>query len=201
MASSSNPTTATSDSSPQIKLCTEKLNDSNFSAWRYDMQNALGYMNLDDFIKPHTDELLKRSDYKAKLKQVTTFIRLHLGREDSTRFVDDLDTYDPKSLWDSIISHYATKSIENAANVMEKLHDIVFVEGEMQKKHQPLPPNIPSHDRSQQFQIRQEDFGSRLGFLHPQKTTRFLLSIPYTSIFHTQVWKLRNLHDYLSQGS
>jgi len=97
------------------------------------MQNALGYMNLDDFIKPHTDELLKRSDYKAKLKQVTTFIRLHLGREDSTRFVDDLDTYDPKSLWDSIISHYATKSIENAANVMEKLHDIVFVEGEMQK--------------------------------------------------------------------
>ncbi|KNZ51362.1 hypothetical protein VP01_3985g1 [Puccinia sorghi] len=77
--------------------------------------------------------LKAQPEYTSKLKQVTTFIRLHLGRKDSTCFVDDLDTYDPKALWDSISTHYAAKSVENAANVMEKLHDIIFVEGEMQK--------------------------------------------------------------------
>ncbi|KNZ45307.1 hypothetical protein VP01_8277g1, partial [Puccinia sorghi] len=122
-----------SDSSPSIKLCTEKLNDSNFSTWRYNMCNALGYMNLDEYIKTHTAELKARPEYTSKLKQVTTFICLHLGREDSTRFVDDLDTYDPKALWDSIITYYAAKSVKKAANVMEKLHNITFVEGEMQK--------------------------------------------------------------------
>ncbi|KNZ50012.1 hypothetical protein VP01_4640g1 [Puccinia sorghi] len=90
-------------------------------------------MNLDKFIKPHTDKLIKRPDYKSKRKQVTTFIRLHLGQEDSTRFVDDLESYDPKTLWELIVSYHAAKSIKNASNVMEKLHDIVFVEGEMQK--------------------------------------------------------------------
>jgi hypothetical protein len=44
-----------------------------------------------------------------------------------------LDTYDPKALWDSILEYHAAKSVKNAANVMERLHDIVFVEGEMQK--------------------------------------------------------------------
>ncbi|KNZ56035.1 putative signal peptide protein, partial [Puccinia sorghi] len=53
----SNPITSGNDSTPQIKLCTEKLNDSNFLAWRYDMRNALGFMNLNDYIKEHTAEL------------------------------------------------------------------------------------------------------------------------------------------------
>jgi hypothetical protein len=47
--------------------------------------------------------------------------------------VDDLDVYDPKALWDAIVEYHAAKSIKNAANVMERLHDIVFVEGEMQR--------------------------------------------------------------------
>ncbi|KNZ52546.1 hypothetical protein VP01_352g1 [Puccinia sorghi] len=114
------PVDTNNDSTPQIKLCTEKLNESKFSAWRYDMQNAL-----------------------AKRKQVTTFIRLHLGREDSTRFVDDLDTYDPKTLWELIVSYHSAKSIENTANIMEKLHNIVFVEGEMQKSINLFRQNFP----------------------------------------------------------
>jgi transposase InsO family protein len=133
---SSNQFTISSDSSnplSSLKLCSEKLNDSNFSAWRYDIRNALAFYNLDGFIKEHTPELKARPDYNAKLKQVTTYIRLHLGREDSTRFVDDLDVYDPKALWDSIVEYHAAKSVENAANVMERLHDIVFVEGKMQQ--------------------------------------------------------------------
>ncbi|KNZ47594.1 uncharacterized protein VP01_6299g1 [Puccinia sorghi] len=122
------------DSTPSIKICTEKLNDSNFSAWQYDMRNALGYMNLGQFIKAHPAEMKARPDYDSKLKQVTTFIRLHLGRDDSTQFVDDLDTNDPKSLWDSMMDYYTANSVESSVNVMEKLHDIVFVEGEMQKR-------------------------------------------------------------------
>ncbi|PLW10334.1 hypothetical protein PCASD_21665 [Puccinia coronata f. sp. avenae] len=116
-----------------LRLCTNKLNETNFSAWRYDMRNALGYYNLDGVIKEHTPALKSRSDYKDKLKQVTTYIRLHLGREDSTCFVDNLDVYNPKALWDSILEYHAAKTVENSANIMEKLHDIVFVKGDMQK--------------------------------------------------------------------
>ncbi|KNZ47435.1 hypothetical protein VP01_6397g1 [Puccinia sorghi] len=43
------------------------------------MRNALGYMNLDGYLKEHTAELKSQSDYSAKLKQVTTYIRLHLS--------------------------------------------------------------------------------------------------------------------------
>jgi hypothetical protein len=57
-----------------LKLCSEKLNDTNFSAWRYDIRNALAFYNLDGFIKEHTPDLKARPDYDAKLKQVTTYI-------------------------------------------------------------------------------------------------------------------------------
>jgi hypothetical protein len=116
-----------------IRLCTEKLNETNFIEWRSDITNALAYMNLEEFLKAPTDALRNRSDYEQRRKQVTTFIRLHLGRKDSSRFVDDLDVYDPQVLWESILNYHAAKSVENAANVMEKLHDIVFVEGDMRK--------------------------------------------------------------------
>ncbi|PLW38782.1 hypothetical protein PCASD_12562 [Puccinia coronata f. sp. avenae] len=116
-----------------LRLCTEKLNNNNFAAWRYDMLNALAYMGLGKFIKEHSPELKARPDYKERLVQVTTYIRLHLGREDSTRFVDDLDVYDPKALWDSILEYHAAKTVENAANIMEKLHDVVFTKGDMQQ--------------------------------------------------------------------
>ena len=56
------------------------------------MHNVLGYMNLNDYIKENTADLKQRPDYKSKLKQVTTFIFLHVGRNDSTCFVNDLDT-------------------------------------------------------------------------------------------------------------
>ncbi|KAI7958488.1 hypothetical protein MJO29_006705 [Puccinia striiformis f. sp. tritici] len=115
-----------------VKLCTEKLTAHNFDGWRYDMRNALSYMNLDAYItKSHTDKMKARPDYEDKLKQVTTYIRLHLTRAEATRFVDDLDVYDPKALWDSILAHYAEKSLENSASLMEKLYDMTFIEEEM----------------------------------------------------------------------
>jgi hypothetical protein len=121
------------NSSSSFRPCTDKLNDTNFSSWPYDMLNALGYYNLDGFVREHTPEIKKQPDYDAKCKKVTTYICLHLGCEESTCFVNDLEVYDPKSLWDSIINFHAAKSVENAANVMEKLHDIAFVDGDMQK--------------------------------------------------------------------
>jgi hypothetical protein len=116
-----------------LKLCTKKLNNTNFSTWCYDILNYLGYHDLDGYIKENTNTLKDCPDYNAKLKKVTTFVRLHLGREDSTLFVNDLDTYNPKALWDAILEFHAANSVENAANVMEKLHDITFVESNMQK--------------------------------------------------------------------
>jgi hypothetical protein len=124
-------------SAGSICLCTKKLNKTNFSAWHYDMCNSLAYYNLDGFIKEHTPALKSHSDYDKKLKQVTTYICLHLGRKDSTCFVDDLDTYDPQALWDSILEYHAAKSVENTANVMEKLHNIIFVEGLCRKPSTP----------------------------------------------------------------
>jgi hypothetical protein len=63
---------------------------------------------------------------------VTTNICLHLSHKDSDRFVEDLDSHDPKALWDSILEYHAPQSVKNAANVMEKLHDIAFIKGNMQ---------------------------------------------------------------------
>jgi hypothetical protein len=122
-----------SSGSNSLKPITKKLNKTNFSTWRYTICNALAYQDLDGFIKEHTPALKARPDYEAKVKKVTTFIRLHLGYKDSSCFVDDLDVYDPKALWDAILKFHAARTVENAANVMEPLHNIVFVKGEMQK--------------------------------------------------------------------
>jgi hypothetical protein len=122
-----------SSNSSSLKPITEKLNDTNFSTWQYAICNALAYQDLDGYIKEHTPALKARLDYKAKVKKVTTFIRLHLGYEDSSRFVDNLDVYNPKALWDAILEFHAAKTVKNAANIMERLHDSVFVDREMQK--------------------------------------------------------------------
>jgi hypothetical protein len=127
------PSGSTFLNSNSLCLCTKKLNDTNFAAWRYNMLNALAYMGLGKFIKEHTPELQACPDYEEQLVQVTTYIRLHLGCEDSTCFVNNLDNYNPKGLWDSIVEYHAAKTVENAANVMEKLYDVFFVEGDMQK--------------------------------------------------------------------
>ncbi|KNZ47190.1 hypothetical protein VP01_661g5 [Puccinia sorghi] len=48
-------TNSTSNSSPSsVKLCTEKLIKNNSSVWRDEIRNALGYMNLDGYLKEHT---------------------------------------------------------------------------------------------------------------------------------------------------
>ncbi|PLW50955.1 hypothetical protein PCASD_01233 [Puccinia coronata f. sp. avenae] len=51
-------------SSDSLKLCTKKLNDTNFFSWRYNMCNALGYKMLEGFIKEHTPALKRQPDYK-----------------------------------------------------------------------------------------------------------------------------------------
>jgi hypothetical protein len=45
---------SSTSSSDSLKLCTKKVNDTNFLSWRYNMRNALGYKMLDGYIKEHT---------------------------------------------------------------------------------------------------------------------------------------------------
>ncbi|KAI7937869.1 hypothetical protein MJO29_001172 [Puccinia striiformis f. sp. tritici] len=130
--STESPKTDSAPSPNYFKLCTEKLTELNFANWRYDMKCALGIMNLDPYIIEHTAALKAHPDYTSRVKLAENFIRLHLSREESTRFIDDLDTYDPKTLWESIISHYASKTVENTANLMDRLHDYTFDEADMQ---------------------------------------------------------------------
>ncbi|PLW43798.1 hypothetical protein PCANC_18365 [Puccinia coronata f. sp. avenae] len=40
--------------------------------------------------------------------------------------------YDPKALWDSIVSHFAAKTVENSANALDRLFNSQFLEGEME---------------------------------------------------------------------
>ncbi|KAI7963573.1 hypothetical protein MJO29_004000 [Puccinia striiformis f. sp. tritici] len=123
------------DSGPNpnsFKLCTEKLTEHNFAGWRYDMKCALGIMNLDPYIIEHTPALKAHPDYASRVKLTENYIRLHLSRDESTRFVEDLDTYDPKALWESILAHYASKTVENFANLMDTLHDHTFDKSNMQ---------------------------------------------------------------------
>ncbi|KAI7948485.1 hypothetical protein MJO29_010150 [Puccinia striiformis f. sp. tritici] len=130
--STESPKTDSAPSPNYFKLCTEKLTELNFANWRYDMKCALGIMNLDPYIIEHTAALKAHPDYTSRVKLAENFIRLHLSRKESTRFIDDLDTYDPKTLWESIISHYASKTVENTANLMDRLHDYTFDEADMQ---------------------------------------------------------------------
>lgn len=112
-----------------IKLVTDPLDDVNFTTWRFKIQNALAFQNLDDYILSDTEAMKKKDDYAACKKLATTFIRMHLSDNCVARFVgSDLTTYEPKQLWDSILNFYATKSLENAASLWDKLHDIHFVD-------------------------------------------------------------------------
>ncbi|KNZ54418.1 uncharacterized protein VP01_2954g5 [Puccinia sorghi] len=117
-----------------IKLVTEKLDVDNFSAWRWGIITALGYKNLDDYIlEEHTAEMKNSADYRQKKKQVTNFIRMHLSHSNLERFVPDISTYDPKDLWDRIVSYFAAKTVENSANALDRLFDTQFLEGDMSK--------------------------------------------------------------------
>jgi hypothetical protein len=87
----------------------------------------LGYQKLDDYVLKDPSELQARPDHEDKKKQATTYIRLHLDEENAHCFVgNNYTTYEPKALQDTISSHYATQSLEKAANVWDKLFDICF---------------------------------------------------------------------------
>ncbi|KNZ59160.1 uncharacterized protein VP01_1792g4 [Puccinia sorghi] len=49
------------------------------------------------------------------------------------RFVSDLTDYNPKTLWDSIVSHFAAKKVENSTNALDCLFNTQFIVGEMEK--------------------------------------------------------------------
>lgn len=120
--------------SSAFKLVTEKLDKDNFTSWRWGIITALGYKDLDDYIlADHTAVMKSSPDYAQKKKQVTNFIRMHLSNTNLERFVPKITDYEPKDLWDNIVKHFAAKTVENTANALDKLFDVQFVEGEMDK--------------------------------------------------------------------
>ncbi|KAI7947244.1 hypothetical protein MJO28_009152 [Puccinia striiformis f. sp. tritici] len=118
-------------SSNFLKQYTKKLNTKNFSTWRRELFTAMSLLNLDEYLTKDPETLKTNSDFSAKAKLATNIVRMHLDGENSARFVeeDDLEVYEPRKLWTSICEHYATKSMENAAKLMEKLTLIDFTEG------------------------------------------------------------------------
>ncbi|KNZ49360.1 uncharacterized protein VP01_5068g1, partial [Puccinia sorghi] len=87
-----------------IKLVTEKL-------------------DIENFMPP---------EYLQKCKQFTKFVHMHMTHSNLERFIPDITKYEPK-LGDSIVSHFAAKTVENSANALDKLFDTQFIEGDMNK--------------------------------------------------------------------
>ncbi|PLW46970.1 hypothetical protein PCANC_06498, partial [Puccinia coronata f. sp. avenae] len=117
-----------------IKVSIEPLNDTNFTTWRYKIINALAYKGLDEYVLEDTSKYVSQADHNDKKRRATTYIRLHLNEDNANRFVgNDYKTYEPKALWDAINAHYATQSLENAANVWDKLSDVCFGEDNMRE--------------------------------------------------------------------
>ncbi|KAI7958132.1 hypothetical protein MJO29_006349 [Puccinia striiformis f. sp. tritici] len=116
-----------------VKQYTEKLNSTNFSTWRRELFTAMSLLNLDPYLTKDPDTLKGKPDFDDKAKQATNIIRMHLDGENSARFVeeDELETYKPKELWTNICEHYATKSMENAAKLMQKMVFLDFSDGNM----------------------------------------------------------------------
>ncbi|KAI7958287.1 hypothetical protein MJO29_006504 [Puccinia striiformis f. sp. tritici] len=123
----------TDNPSNLLKQYTEKLNTNNFSTWRRELFTAMSLLNLDAYLTKDPETLKTKPDFDDKAKQATNIVRMHLDGENAARFVeeDDLEVYEPKKLWTSICEHYATKSMENAAKLMEKLTYIDFTEGNL----------------------------------------------------------------------
>lgn len=100
-----------------------------FSIWRNNFLTGLGYKDLDNFVL----EKISNKSPKIKLKKnyATTFIQLNLDQKKFTWFVKDPTSHKPKVLWDSICDHFATKSLENVVNQMDRLENIQFSEGNL----------------------------------------------------------------------
>lgn len=77
--------------------------------------------------------MIKGSGYWQRCKQVTNFIRMHLSHNNLEQFVPNISKYKPKLLWDSIVTHFAEKTVENSANALDCLFDTQFIEGNMDK--------------------------------------------------------------------
>ena len=71
--------------------------------------------------------------YNLKRKQVTNFIRMHLSYSNLDCFVPDILDYNPKLLWDRMVTHFAAKTVENLANALDQLFNTQFLEGKMDK--------------------------------------------------------------------
>jgi hypothetical protein len=89
---------------------------------------------MDKYVLEDSNELKSRADYKDKKKQATTYIRLHLDKENANRFVgNNHKTYEQKALWDAINAHYASVSLKKKANVWDKMTKIRFGEDNMKE--------------------------------------------------------------------
>lgn len=102
-----------------------KLTGSNFPSWINAIITQLGFKDLDNLIKEEPPANPNAQE-RLRLKQATTFIQMHLEHQNYTMFVNDPYEYLPKNLWESICSHYATKSMENISNTIGKMHNIDF---------------------------------------------------------------------------
>ncbi|KNZ54615.1 uncharacterized protein VP01_28g6 [Puccinia sorghi] len=92
-----------------------KFDFDNFSTWHWGIITALGYKNVDDYIlEEHT------ADMKCSPQ---------LGEH----MVPKITKYETKVLWDSIVTYFATKTVEKSESALEKLFHAQFLEGDMDK--------------------------------------------------------------------
>ncbi|POW01485.1 hypothetical protein PSHT_12522 [Puccinia striiformis] len=103
----------------------EKLSGpDNFWSWRRNMLMVLTYHDLDDLVLV-VDPPISQDDIEVKKKRAAALIRLHLDAQHSYQFVDDLDKFEAKELWDAISNHYASPTLKNPS-LIERLHAIRF---------------------------------------------------------------------------
>ncbi|POW04073.1 hypothetical protein PSTT_10638 [Puccinia striiformis] len=104
----------------------EKLSGpDNFWSWRRNMLMVLTYHDLDDLVLV-VDPPISQDDIEVKKKRAAALIRLHLDAQHAFQFVDDLDKFEAKELWDAISNHYASPTLKNAHDLIELLDGIRF---------------------------------------------------------------------------
>ncbi|KAI7940239.1 hypothetical protein MJO28_013891 [Puccinia striiformis f. sp. tritici] len=110
----------------------EKLSGpDNFWSWRRNMLMVLTYHDLDDLVLV-VDPPISQDDIEVKKKRAAALIRLHLDAQHAYQFVDDLDKFEAKELWDAISNHYASPTLKNAHDLIELLDGIRFDKGDIQ---------------------------------------------------------------------
>ncbi|POV96246.1 hypothetical protein PSTT_15748, partial [Puccinia striiformis] len=166
-----------------VKQYTEKLNSTNFSTWRRELFTAMSLLNLDPYLTKDPDTLKGKPDFDDKAKQATNIIRMHLDGENSARFVeeDELETYKPKELWTNICEHYATKSMENAAKLMQKMVFLDFSDGNM---------NTPSMNSGSLFNLSWKSLPNTLQFSVLSSPTAKLAMTPFLSDLERELQRL-----------